>query len=90
MRGRRAAGASRRAPGSEPRRLRDRALERLIEVRHHRAARSLVARGEVLRLVLVEPVDRSTLRLRPKVNARWHLYCLVHNIEELAHHGYTR
>ena len=25
-----------------------------------------------------------------KVNTQWHLYCLVHNIEKLAHHGYAR
>jgi hypothetical protein len=28
------------------------------------------------------------LRTRPKVNLQWNLYCLVHNIEKLAHHGY--
>ena len=52
------------------------------------------------RIATVEPVfanlrhnkrlDRFTLRSRPKVNAQWHLYCLVHNIEKLAHHGYAR
>ena len=52
------------------------------------------------RIATVEPVfanlrhnkrlDRFTLRSRPKVNAQWHLYCLVHNIEKLAHHGYVR
>jgi hypothetical protein len=52
------------------------------------------------RIATVEPVfanlrhnkrlDRFTLRSRPKVNAQWHLYCLVHNIEKLAHHGYGR
>ena len=50
------------------------------------------------RLAIVEPVfanlrhnkrlDRFTLRSQPKVNTQWHLYCLVHNIEKLAHHGY--
>lgn len=50
------------------------------------------------RIATVEPVfanlrhnkrlDRFTLRSRPKVNTQWHLYCLVHNIEKLAHHGY--
>ena len=50
------------------------------------------------RIAIVEPVfanlrhnkhlDRFTLRTQPKVNAQWHLYCLVHNIEKLAHHGY--
>ena len=59
------------------------------------------ARGRALygrRLAIVEPVfanlrhnkrlDRFTLRTQPKVNTQWHLYCLVHNIEKLAHHGY--
>jgi hypothetical protein len=50
------------------------------------------------RIAIVEPVfgnlrhnkrlDRFTLRTRPKVNTQWNLYCLVHNIEKLAHHGY--
>lgn len=26
---------------------------------------------------------------RAKVNAQWQLYCLVHNIEKLAHVGYA-
>lgn len=52
------------------------------------------------RIATVEPVfanlrhnkrlDRFTLRSRPKVNAQWQLYCLVHNIEKLAHHGYAQ
>lgn len=52
------------------------------------------------RIATVEPVfanlrhnkrlDRFTLRTRPKVNVQWNLYCLVHNIEKLAHHGYGR
>jgi transposase len=61
------------------------------------------ARGRALygrRIATVEPVfanlrhnkrlDRFTLRSRAKVNTQWHLYCLVHNIEKLAHHGYAR
>jgi hypothetical protein len=50
------------------------------------------------RMATVEPVfgnlrynkklDRFTLRGHAKVNTQWHLYCLVHNIEKLAHHGY--
>ena len=50
------------------------------------------------RMVTVEPVfgnlrynkklDRFTLRGQEKVNTQWHLFCLVHNIEKLAHHGY--
>jgi len=49
------------------------------------------------RFATVEPVfgnlrhnkrlDRFTLRDRSKVDAQWKLYCLVHNIEKLAHHG---
>lgn len=50
------------------------------------------------RFATVEPVfgnirhnkrlDRFTLRSRKKVDTQWKLYCLVHNIEKLAHHGY--
>lgn len=50
------------------------------------------------RFATVEPVfgnirhnkrlNRFTLRGRRKVNTQWQLYCLVHNIEKLAHHGY--
>ena len=34
--------------------------------------------------------SRSTtaIRGRQKVDTQWKLYCLVHNIEKLAHHGY--
>jgi transposase len=52
------------------------------------------------RLPTVEPVfanlrhnkqlNRFTLRTQPKVNTQWNLYCLVHNIEKLAHHGYAQ
>lgn len=52
------------------------------------------------RMSVVEPVfgnlrynkrlDRFTLRGQSKVNTQWHLYCLVHNIEKLAHHGYAQ
>ena len=31
---------------------------------------------------------RFTLRGRANVDAQWKLFCLVHNIEKLAHHGY--
>jgi len=51
------------------------------------------------RFATVEPVfgnlrankrlDRFTLRGRAKVNGQWTLYCLVHNIETLAHAGYA-
>lgn len=50
------------------------------------------------RMAVVEPVfanirynkrlDRFTLRGQAKVNTQWQLYCLVHNIEKLAHQGY--
>lgn len=50
------------------------------------------------RMATVEPVfgnlrynkglDRFTLRGQTKVNTQWHLFCLVHNIEKLAHYGY--
>jgi hypothetical protein len=51
------------------------------------------------RFATVEPVfgnlcgnkglTRFTLRERAKVNAHWKLFCLVHNIEKLAHAGYA-
>ena len=52
------------------------------------------------RFATVEPVfgnlrhnkglRRFTLRGREKVDCQWKLYCLVHNIEKLAHQGYGR
>ncbi|MBK9571295.1 MAG: IS1182 family transposase [Rhodoferax sp.] len=61
------------------------------------------ARGRHLysqRIGTVEPVfgnirhnkrlNRFTLRGKAKVNAQWSLYCLVHNIEKLANHGYAQ
>jgi len=52
------------------------------------------------RFATVEPVfgnlrhnkqlNRFTLRGRVKVDAQWKLFCLVHNIEKLAHHGYAQ
>jgi len=51
------------------------------------------------RFATVEPVfanvrynkglDRFTLRGRTKVDGQWKLFCLVHNIEKLAKHGYA-
>jgi transposase len=51
------------------------------------------------RFATVEPVfgnirhnkrmDRFTLRGQKKVDGQWKLYCLVHNIEKLAHNGYA-
>ena len=35
-------------------------------------------------------LDRFTLRGRAKVDGQWKLFCLVHNIEKLAHHGYAQ
>ena len=50
-------------------------------------------------LATVEPVfgnlcankrlDRFTLRGRAKVDGQWKLFCLVQNIEKLAHAGYA-
>jgi hypothetical protein len=31
-----------------------------------------------------------TLRGRQKVDTQWKLFCLLHNIEKLAHHGYAQ
>lgn len=52
------------------------------------------------RFATVEPVfgnlrynkklNRFTLRGQDKVDTQWKLYCLVHNIEKLAHHGYAQ
>jgi hypothetical protein len=52
------------------------------------------------RFATVEPVfgnlrhnkrlNRFTLRGKSKVDAQWKLYCLVHNIEKLAHDGYAQ
>jgi hypothetical protein len=35
-------------------------------------------------------LTRFTVRGRGKVGAQWKLFCLVHNIEKLAHHGYAQ
>jgi hypothetical protein len=58
------------------------------------AGRTLYGR----RIATVEPVfgnlrynkrlDRFTLRGQRKVDTQWKLYCMVHNIEKLAHHRY--
>ena len=52
------------------------------------------------RFATVEPVfgnlrynkglDRFTLRGKTKVDGPWKLFCLVHNIEKLAHHGHAQ
>lgn len=51
------------------------------------------------RFATVEPVfgnlrankqlTRFTLRSKKKVDGQWKLYCMMHNIEKLAHHGYA-
>jgi transposase len=60
------------------------------------AGRTLYGR----RIATVEPVfgnlrynkrlDRFTLRGQRKVDTQWKLYCMVHNIEKLAHHLYVQ
>ncbi|WP_407276523.1 transposase [Halothiobacillus sp. DCM-1] len=50
------------------------------------------------RFATVEPVfgnlrynkrlDRFTLRSKSKVDVQWKLWCMMHNIEKLGHHGY--
>jgi len=35
-------------------------------------------------------LDRFTLRGQRNVDSQWKLYCMVHNIEKLAHHGYAQ
>lgn len=74
-------------------------------LRHTEAMKQRIdsPRGRVLygrRLAIVEPVfgnlrhnkklNRFTLRSRIKVDVQWKLFCLVHNIEKLAHHGYAQ
>ncbi|WP_343213766.1 transposase [Gemmatimonas sp.] len=73
-------------------------------VDHSAAMRKRIDRPEgraqyAQRFATVEPVvgnlrvnkrlDRFTLRGRTKVDTQWKLYCLVHNIEKLAHAGYA-
>jgi transposase len=80
-----------KAPGT-----RERYSERMKRAIDSERGRALYGR----RFATVEPVfgnlrhnkglDRFTLRGRKKVDAQWKLYCLVHNIEKLAHHGYAQ
>jgi len=73
-------------------------------LKHTEAMRERIdsAQGRALygrRIATVEPVfgnlrynkrlDRFTLRGQTKVDTQWKLYCMVHNIEKLAHHGYA-
>jgi hypothetical protein len=74
----------------------EKASERMKRKIDSEQGREMIAR----RFAAVEPVfgnlrankklNRFTLRGQPKVDVQWKLYCLVHNIEKLAHHGYSR
>ncbi len=74
----------------------EKASERMKRKIDSARGREMIAR----RFATVEPVfgnlrgnkklTRFTLRGRCKVDAQWKLYCLVHNIEKLAHHGYSK
>ena len=73
----------------------EKATERMRRKIDSDEGRAMIAR----RFATVEPVfgnlrankrlNRFTLRGRAKVDAQWKLYCLVHNIEKLAHNGYA-
>jgi transposase len=73
----------------------EKASERMKRKIDSDRGREMIAR----RFATVEPVfgnlrankrlNRFTLRGRDKVDAQWKLYCLVHNIEKLAHNGYA-
>jgi hypothetical protein len=56
--------------------------------RYETAARSMLARHRQNDIRHNKRLNRFTLRGRQKVDTQWKLYCLVHNIEKLAHHGY--
>ncbi len=70
------------------------ASERMKQAIDSERGRALYGR----RFATVEPVfgnlrhnkrlNRFTLRGQRKVDGQWKLFCLVHNIEKLAHHGY--
>jgi transposase len=74
----------------------EKAAERMRRKIDSEQGREMIAR----RFATVEPVfgnlrankrlNRFTLRGRAKVDAQWKLYCLVHNIEKLAHNGYVQ
>jgi len=74
----------------------EKATERMKRKIDTDQGREMIAR----RFATVEPVfgnlrynkglNRFTLRGRHKVDGQWKLYCLVHNIEKLAHHGYAK
>ena len=50
----------------------------IANLRHNDRRKSLWNKG----------LNRFTLRGRKKVDTQWKLYCMVLNIEKLAHHGY--
>ena len=74
----------------------EKATERMKRKIDTERGRQMMAR----RFATVEPVfgnlrynkglNRFTLRGRQKVDGQWKLYCLVHNIEKLAHNGYAK
>jgi transposase len=74
----------------------EKAIERMKRKIDTDKGRDMMAR----RFATVEPVfgnlrynkglHRFTLRGRQKVDGQWKLYCLVHNIEKLANHGYAK
>jgi transposase len=74
----------------------EKASERMKRKIDSEQGREMITR----RFATVEPVfgnlrgnkklNRFTLRGRGKVDPQWKLYCLVQNIEKLAHHGYAR
>jgi len=77
-------------------RAQEKATERMKRKIDTERGREMIAR----RFATVEPVfgnlrsnkrlNRFTLRGRQKVDGQWKLYCLVHNIEKLAHNGYAK
>lgn len=71
-------------------------LDRMKEKIDSDLGREMITR----RFATVEPVfgnlrgnkrlHRFTLRGKTKVDGQWKLYCMMHNIEKLANHGYAR
>lgn len=72
------------------------ATERMKEALDSERGRRLYGQ----RIGIVEPVfanlrhnkrlARFTLRGKAKVDTQWKLFCMVHNIEKLANHGYAQ
>lgn len=75
---------------------REKASDRMKRRTDSERGREIIGR----RFATVEPVfgnlrgnkkmNRFTLRGEKKVDGQWKLYCMVQNIEKLAHHGYAR